>query len=73
MQDEARRIKVIFLVLTVSYVSRAVVYIFKMVDVIEDEHDWIVYLVMYTFWDILPLSLIMLYHYTAFEAEAKET
>ena len=35
------------------------------------EHNWIVYLVMYTFWDILPLSLIMVYHYKNFIAQEK--
>ena len=70
LQDESRRIKVIFLVLTVSYVSRGVLYIMtNTTEVIE--HETIVYLAMYTFWDIIPLSLIMLYHYVAFEAEAK--
>jgi len=60
LKDEATRIKVIFLVLTVSYISRGVVYILKAQKVID--HSWIVYLVMFTFWDILPLSLIMFYH-----------
>jgi len=69
LKDEARRIKVIFLVLTVSYVSRVVVYILTSARLIE--HYWIVYLVMYTFWDILPLSLIMFYHYNNFKAQEK--
>jgi len=29
-------------------------------------------LVMYTFWDIIPLSLIMAYHYLAFKSEEEE-
>jgi len=69
LQDEARRIKVIFLVLTVSYVSRAVVYILVHVGVIKD--FLLVYLVMYIFWDIIPLSLIMYYHFSNFQAQAK--
>jgi len=70
LQDEARRIKIIFLVLTSSYVSRAVVNILVSVGVIK--HDWLVDLVMYIFWDIIPLSLIMYYHHAAFTAEIKK-
>jgi len=69
LKDEARRIRVIFLVLTVSYVSRAIVYILYNKGVIE--HEWIVYLIMYNFWDILALSLIMVYHYNNFKEQEK--
>jgi len=69
LQDEARRIKVIFLVLTVSYVSRAVIYILTLVGVIK--HFTLVYYVMYIFWDIIPLSLIMYYHFNNFKAQEK--
>jgi len=68
LKDEARRIRVIFLMLTVSYVSRAVVYLLAGVWI---TNTWMVYLVMYNLWDILPLSLIMYYHNTNFNEQEK--
>jgi len=70
LQAEARRIKVYFLVLTTSYVSRAVVNILVSVGVIKIVY--LVYFVMYIFWDIIPLSFIMHYHHAAFTAEIKK-
>jgi len=67
LQDEARRIKVIFLVLTISYLSRGVCYPLANYEVIK--HKNLVYDVMYIFWDIIPLSLIMYYHFNNFKAQ----
>jgi len=67
LQDETRRIKVIFLVLTISYISRGVCYLLVIFKVIK--HIEVVYLVMYVFWDIIPLSLIMYYHFNNFKAQ----
>ena len=69
LKDEARRIRVIFLVLTVSYVSRAAVDILHSTTVIP--YFWLGYLVMCSLWDILPLSFIMYYQYKNFKEQEK--
>jgi len=70
LQTEARRLKVIFLVLTGSYVSRAVVNLLASAEVIF--HYYLVNCVMYILWDIVPLSLIMYYHHRAFTTLIKK-
>jgi len=67
LQEEARRIKVIYLILIIAYPSRGVIFLLLHYKVIE--HDSIVYMVIYIFSDIIPLSLIMFYHNSAFTAE----
>ena len=46
--------------MTFSYLSRGVVYLCSGFEMIEHSH--FVFIVMYIFWDIIPLSLIMYYH-----------
>jgi len=69
LRAESRRIKVVFTVLTLSYISRATVYVLARPKFGIIDNYRIVYNVMYTFWDIVPLSLIMVYHYRAFKTE----
>jgi len=69
MMAEAGRVRTIFLVFIIAYISRAVVYLIQM---FMPEHfiDFaIVYYVLYNIWDVVPLALIMHYHYTCYEAQ----
>ena len=62
MMAEAGRIRTIFLVFTLTYVSRAVVFLLATYKVIEFYNFFIIYDVCFNIWDILPLTLIMIYH-----------
>ena len=64
LKDEGRRIKTIFIVFALAYVSRATVYLLNGFGAID--HPFAVYYTMYFFWDVLPLCLIMRYHLQAF-------
>ena len=70
LKDEGRKIKAIFISFSLSYISRAVVYLLQNLSAIK--HLGAVYYTMYFFWDVLPLCLIMRYHLQAFRAERKE-
>jgi len=67
LQDEGERIRAIFVFFSLSYISRAVVELLSGVKVIK--HDFAVFHFMYFFWDVLPLSLIMRFHYKCFKAQ----
>jgi len=66
LKDEACRIKTIFLVFTVSYLTRATV--FLVLRRVEEAYVTInlIFDVGYNFWDVIPLTLIMRYHYKCF-------
>jgi len=70
LKDEGKRIKAIFVFFSLSYISRAIVFLLQILGAIK--HVPAVYYVMYFFWDVLPLCLIMRYHLQAFRAEKKE-
>jgi len=73
MMAEAGRIRTIFLVFTLTYCSRAVVFLLGMYDVIEDFLNYaIIYLVCYNIWDVLPLTLIMIYHSRCYDAQQRQ-
>jgi len=70
LKDEGCRIKTIFLVFTISYLTKAVL---SLVLPIADYYDKIsifanqfTYEIGYNFWDVVPLTLIMMYHYKCF-------
>ena len=67
LQDEGKRIRAIFVFFSLSYISRAVVYILS--QVFKKKYEEAVYDVLYFFWDVLPLSLIMSFHYKCFKAQ----
>ena len=69
LQDEGKKIRAIFVLFSVSYISRGVVYLLGEFHVIK--HEMAVFYVMYFFWDVLPLSSIMTYHLKSFRAEEK--
>ena len=70
VKAEALRIKVIFLILTISYFSRGVLYIFNQCRLLD--HYFTMYFPLMIFWDVIPLSMIMGYHFVAFRSEIKE-
>jgi len=70
LEDEGKKIKAIFVLFSLSYISRAVVSLLKLKVI--DEHIYAVYYSMYFFWDVLPLSSIMIYHLKAFRAEERQ-
>jgi len=61
----------IFVFFSLSYISRAVVNLLVEFEVIK--HSYAVYHIMYFFWDVLPLSSIMIYHLNTFRAEERES
>jgi len=65
MKDEERRVNTIYIVFTIACISRAVI------DFFEDPIDDQVFSVMYIFWEVIPLCLIMAYHYKCFSAQVK--
>jgi len=67
---EGKKIRAIFVLFAVSYISRATVYLLCLLNVIE--HQLALSFVMQFFWDVLPLSSIMIYHLKAFRKEEKE-
>jgi len=71
LQDEGKKIKAVFVLFSLSYMSRAVVYLLSEFEVIN--HRAAVSYIMYFFWDVIPLSSIMIYHLKAFRAEEKES
>ena len=70
LKDEGRKIKAIFVLFSLSYISRGIVYILQVETVIH--YALPVYYFMYFFWDVLPTCCIMWYHLQAFKAEKKE-
>ena len=74
LKDEKRRVKTIFIVYTVAYFTRAVTYVLYVQFFYKDYFaSHVVYLIMYFFWDIIPLSLIMWYHYISFKSQIPTT
>jgi len=78
LREEKKAIKKIFFVFTISYFSRAVVYLvvngIYVIDSFSHVEDFVVATimdVMYPFWDFMPLMIIMKYHYHNFSAQAK--
>ena len=69
MVDEARRIKTMYVCFTVSSISRAVVFLLCRHEVIKEYNQPKVYFSLYFFWDFIPLSLVMYYHYHCFTAQ----
>ena len=72
MMDEEGRVKAIFLVFTLSYISRAILYLLNQFIIDEVANTYLVYYTFYPIWDVLPLSLIMVYHRTCYEAQYAE-
>jgi len=70
LKNEGKKIKGIFVLISLAYISRGFVYLLMQFEVIE--HNLAVYHIMYLFWDVLPLSAIMIYHLKAFRVEEKE-
>ena len=70
LKVEGKKIKGIFVLFSLSYISRAVVSLLVSFEAIK--HVNAVYYFMYFFWDVLPLSSIMIYHLRTFRAEERE-
>jgi len=66
LKDEACRIKTIFLVFTFSYLTRATVFfVLPRLDLSYLAENLTLY-IGFNFWDVIPLTLIMVYHYKCF-------
>jgi len=72
MMAEAGRIRTILLVFTLTYVSRAVVHLLGMYDVIGGYDIFLIYHVLYSVWDVIPLTLIMIYHSQCYGAQQRQ-
>ena len=72
LRVEACRIKTIFVIYSLTYVTRGIIYVLH-----KRVYDqlWrimtLTYFVMFNIWDVLPLSLIMAFHYTCFEEKKR--
>jgi len=66
LKDEVRRIRTIFLVFTISYVTRAILSlvlpIAERYGKITDLAYKLTFLVGYNFWDVIPLTIVMVFH-----------
>jgi len=73
LQDEARRVKAVFILFSLSYISRTLIYLlFAFLSTkIDNTHSFAVFYLLYFFWDILPLTLIMKFHNFCFAAQEK--
>lgn len=63
LKDEGCRIAIIFLVFTISYLTRATTYF--VLDAIGDVPSLayhLVYYIGYIFWDVIPLTIVMIFH-----------
>ena len=69
MMAEAARVKTIFLVFILSYISRAVLYVIQAIFIDEPLNVILIFYVFYNIWDVVPLTLIMHYHHTCYEAQ----
>lgn len=73
MKDEAGRIRTIYITFTLAYISRTLVNLLTRFNVIKEGlNPYIVNLVCYNIWDILPLTLIMVYHSKCFDAQQRQ-
>jgi len=66
---EAARVRMIFLVFFLTYISRAIIYLIATNKIEDPKNSFLVYYVFYNIWDVVPLSLIMHFHYTCYEAQ----
>ena len=73
LMTEEGRVKTIFIVFTVTYVTRAVFLFLLSFFGSKALLDFTIsYFVLLSFWDVLPLTLIMFYHRTCFEAQQRQ-
>jgi len=72
MMAEEGRIRTIFLVFTLTQVSRTCIYLVTKLVVAKLINEYIIYYSFYAIWDVLPLTLIMVYHRTCYEAQAQQ-
>jgi len=88
LKVESRRVQTIYILFTLTYLSRAAIYIvshlkYKQINTTLPsviEYPFLVvltYYIGYNFWDVMSISLIMIYHYQNFltapdEDEASE-
>jgi len=70
LKNEGKKIKRNFVFFSLAYISRAVVHLLNQFKVIE--HGFAVGFMMYFFYDVLPLTSIMIYHLRSFRAEERE-
>jgi len=73
LKAEACRVQTINIVFTVAYLTRALTFI--VTDYINPYADpefaeYLTYYIGYNFWDVVPLTLIMSYHYQHFLSES---
>jgi len=66
LKDEVCRIKTIFLVFTISYLTRAIL---SLALPVAAQYEWIsvfahqfTFEVGYNFWDVIPLTIVMVFH-----------
>jgi len=66
LHGEILRIKIIFIVFTVAYVTRVVAFITTTILMAHEKYFSftcaIIYHIFWPFWDVVPLTLIMSYH-----------
>jgi len=77
LKEEARRVQIINVVFTVTYMTRALTFMVThfFVKKFKDEFTiYLIYYVGYNIWDVFPLTLIMYYHHVHFAVrESRET
>jgi len=69
LKAEACRVQTIFIVFTVAYLTRAVTFaVVHFVFEFSNPHFEIslIYYIGYNFWDVVPLTIIMIFHYRNF-------
>jgi len=66
LEAEAKKIKMIYIVFTVTYVTRTITYLIPWHSQSHVFFNDVVNYSMFAVWDILPLGLIMRYHFICF-------
>ena len=70
--DEKGRVRTIFIVFTLTYLSRAIIYLLTRFVEAKVVNTILIYYWFHPYWDVLPLTLIMVYHRTCYEAQYAE-
>jgi len=65
---ESDRVKTIYLVFTVAFVSRTVIFFYNVFAEYKYANMLLIYFCFYNIWDVMPLTLIMIYHKECYDA-----
>jgi len=76
LKDEACRVQTINIIFTVTYLTRAITFIATHYFFANSNAAFsipLTYYIGYIFWDVIPLILIMSYHYKNFMSETRRS